>query len=123
MIVTMSTSASTLSGRDRRFHATGGFGAACAAVEEFSRSLAGEVGPHGVRVVCLRPDALPETWEGRDTEPVMAAYRYMTDGTALGRLPTLQEVADAAVLAASDRAGAMTGAIVNLTCGSVMNAT
>jgi 3-oxoacyl-[acyl-carrier protein] reductase len=121
VIVTMSTSASALSGRDRRFHATGGFGAACAAVEEFTRSLAGEVGPHGVRVVCLRPDALPETWEGRDTEPVMAAHRYMTDGTALGRMPTLQQVADAAAFVASDRAGAMTGAIVNLTCGSVMS--
>jgi 3-oxoacyl-[acyl-carrier protein] reductase len=122
VIVTMSTSSSGLSGRDRRFHATGGFGAACAAVEEFTRSLAGEVGPHGVRVVCLRPDALPETWGGRDTEPVLAAYRYMTDGTAMGRMPTLQEVADTAAFVASDRASAMTGTIVNLTCGSIMNA-
>lgn len=45
----------------------------------------------------------------------------MTDGTALGRLPALAEVANAAVLAASDRASAMTGAIVNLTCGSIMD--
>lgn len=122
VIVTMSTSASGLSGRDRRFHATGGFGTACAAVEEFSRSLAGEVGPHGVRVVCLRPDALPETWDRRDEDPVSEAYRYMTDGTAMGRMPTLQAVADAAAFVASDRASAMTGTIVNLTCGSIMNA-
>jgi len=45
----------------------------------------------------------------------------MDQGTALGHLPTLQQVANAAVFAASDRAGAMTGAIVNLTCGSIMN--
>jgi 3-oxoacyl-[acyl-carrier protein] reductase len=122
VILTMSTSASGLSGRDRRFHATGGFGAACAAVEEFTRSLAGEVGEHGVRVVCLRPDALPETWGARDTEPVMRAHSYMTDGTAMGRMPTLQEVANAAAFLASERAGAMTGTIVNLTCGSIMNA-
>lgn len=122
VIVTMSTSASGLSGRDRRFHTTGGFGVACAAVEEFTRSLAGEVGPHGVRVVCLRPDALPETWGERDQEPVMAAYRYMTDGTAMGRMPTLQAVADTAAFVASDRASAITGTIVNLTCGSIMNA-
>jgi len=122
VIVTMSTSASGLSGRDRRFHATGGFGTACAAIEEFSRSLAGEVGEHGVRVVCLRPDALPETWGARETEPVKRAYQYMTDGTAMGRMPTLQEVADAAAFVASDRASAMTGTIVNLTCGSIMNA-
>ena len=35
----------------------------------------------------------------------------MDDGTVLGHLPTLQPVADAAVVAASDRAGAMTGTI------------
>jgi enoyl-[acyl-carrier-protein] reductase (NADH) len=39
----------------------------------------------------------------------------------LGRLPTLSEVADAAVFAASDPSSAMTGAIVNLTCGSIMD--
>lgn len=31
-----------------------------AAVEAFSRVLAGELGPTGIRVVCLRPDAIPE---------------------------------------------------------------
>jgi NAD(P)-dependent dehydrogenase (short-subunit alcohol dehydrogenase family) len=122
VILTMSTSAAGLSGRDRRFHATGGFGVACAAVEEFTRSLAGEVGPHGVRVVCLRPDGLPETWGTIDEPGAAAAYAYMTDGTALGRMPRLQQVADAAAFAASDRAGAMTGAVVNLTCGSIMSA-
>ena len=37
-------------------------------------------------------------------------------------LAKMQRVADAAVFAASDRAGAMTGTIVNLTCGSIMGA-
>jgi 3-oxoacyl-[acyl-carrier protein] reductase len=46
---------------------------------------------------------------------------YMDEGTVRGRLPTLRELADAAVFAASDRATAMTGAIVNLTCGSIMD--
>lgn len=122
VILTMSTSASGLAGRDRRFHDTGGFGAACAAVEEFTRSLAAEVGPHGVRVVCLRPDALPETWPTEPTSEMEPLARFMTDGTAMGRMPTLQEVAEAAAFVASDRAGAMTGTIVNLTCGSIMNA-
>lgn len=43
----------------------------------------------------------------------------MTDGTLLGRMPTLQEVADTAAYVASDRAGAITGTVVNLTCGSI----
>ncbi|MFC4098911.1 SDR family NAD(P)-dependent oxidoreductase [Paenibacillus xanthanilyticus] len=117
VILTLSTSASVLSGRDRRYHLTGGFSTACLAIEGFTRSLAGEIGSQGVRVVCLRSDAIPETWG----DPHAPARTYMTDGTALGRLPTLREVADAAVLTASDRASAITGAIVNITCGSVMD--
>ena len=45
----------------------------------------------------------------------------MEDGTVLGRLPTLDEVANAAVFMASDRASAMTGTIATLTCGSIMD--
>jgi enoyl-[acyl-carrier-protein] reductase (NADH) len=47
----------------------------------------------------------------------------MSEGTVLGRLPTLQQVADTAAFVASDLAGAMTGAVVNLTCGSIMSTT
>ena len=39
----------------------GAFGAACAAVEAFARTLAAEVGPYGVRVVCLRSRAFQKT--------------------------------------------------------------
>jgi NAD(P)-dependent dehydrogenase (short-subunit alcohol dehydrogenase family) len=117
VILTLSSSAAALSGRDRRYHLTGGFATACAAIEALSRSLAGELGPHGIRVVCLRPDALPQTWPA-DADEVRT---YMENGTVLGRLPTLDEVADAAVFMASDRASALTGTIANLTCGSIMD--
>jgi 3-oxoacyl-[acyl-carrier protein] reductase len=117
VILTLSSSSSVLSGRDRRFHLTGGFGTACAAIEALSCSLAGELGPQGVRVVCLRPDAIPQTWPTVDA----GVKTYMEDGTVLGRLPTLDEVANAAVFMASDRASAMTGTIANLTCGSIID--
>ena len=42
------------------------------------------------------------------------------DMTLLGRLPTLDQVADAAVFLASDRAAAITGAVVDLTCGAAV---
>ena len=119
VILTLSSSAAGLSGRDLRYHRTGGFATACAAIEALSRSLAGELDPQGVRVVCLRPDAIPETWPAEAAE----ARTYMENGTVLGRLPTLDEVANAAVFMASDRASAMTGTIANLTCGSLMDPT
>lgn len=121
VILTLSSSSAVLSGRDRRYHLTGGFSTACAAIEALSRSLAGELGPMGIRVVCLRPNAIPETWTG-DAESARVKT-YMENGTVLGRLPTLDEVAHAAVWMASDRASAMTGTIANLTCGSIMDST
>jgi 3-oxoacyl-[acyl-carrier protein] reductase len=125
VILTLSSSSSVLSGRDRTYHLTGGFSTACAAIEALTRSLAGELGPHGIRVVCLRPNAIPETWSapGESDRGSNEVRAYMESGTVLGRLPTLEEVANAAVFVASDRAGAITGAIVNLTCGSNMDAT
>jgi 3-oxoacyl-[acyl-carrier protein] reductase len=123
VILTLSSSSAVLSGRDRRYHLAGGFGTACAAIEALSRSLAGELGHQGIRIVCLRPNAIPETWTvARDGDRAQAEVRaYMENGTALGRLPALDEVAQAAVFFASDRASAMTGTIANLTCGSIMD--
>lgn len=112
-----------------------GYGAACAVLEGFTRQMAGEFGPHGIRTVCLRPDAIPEALargtharEAFHTEAVRAGLteEALLDAarrpaTLLGRLPRLQEVADAAVFLASDRASAMTACIANLSCGSVLD--
>jgi NAD(P)-dependent dehydrogenase (short-subunit alcohol dehydrogenase family) len=117
VILTLSTSAARLSGRDRRYHLTGGFSTACGAIETLTYSLAGELGPHGIRVVCLQPDAIPEAWARDHVE----SRTYMENGTALGRLPKLDEVGNVAAFMASDLAGAMTGTVVNLTCGSIMD--
>ena len=114
----LSASTVGLSGRDRVYHRTGGFGSACAAIEDLSRALAGEVGPRGVRVVCLRSIAIPRGL-GHRFPPTLR--EHMEQGSALRRLPTLRELADAAVMMASDRASAMTGTIANLTCGSIMD--
>ncbi len=80
--------------------------------------------PSGIRVVCLRSEASPETWPAapEHAELVREIKAYMTAGTILGRMTTLAEVANAAAFAATARASAMSGAIMNLTCGSVMDA-
>jgi enoyl-[acyl-carrier-protein] reductase (NADH) len=46
-------------------------------------------------------------------------FASMAQSTMLKRLPTLSEVAETAAFLASDRAGAMTGTIANLTSGAL----
>jgi NAD(P)-dependent dehydrogenase (short-subunit alcohol dehydrogenase family) len=106
----------------------GGQAPAWAAVEALSRSLALEVGPAGVRVVCLRCHAIPETplieanfataARVADVTP-LEFQAILEQSTLLKRLPTLAEVADTAAFVASDRAGAMTATVVNLSAGSI----
>jgi 3-oxoacyl-[acyl-carrier protein] reductase len=55
VILTLSTPGARLSGQGFL-----GNGVASAGVETFSRVLAGELGASGIRVVCLRPHAIPE---------------------------------------------------------------
>jgi NAD(P)-dependent dehydrogenase (short-subunit alcohol dehydrogenase family) len=106
----------------------GGSAPAWAAVEAFSRSLALEVGPAGIRVVCLRSHAIPETPLIEENLATAAPAAGVTpaqfqaileQGTLLKRLPTLAEVADTAAFVASDRAGAMTATVANLSAGSI----
>ena len=52
---------------------------------------------------------------------VEALLKAAADGTLLKRLPTLDEVANVAAFLASDEAGAMTGAIANLSCGALVD--
>jgi 3-oxoacyl-[acyl-carrier protein] reductase len=110
-----------------------GNGVSAAGVEAISRILAGELGPCGIRVNCLRPHAIPEAVSNSHTRKLfngMAGLSGLTTEawlsvlagtTLLGRLPTLAEVADYAAFVASDRASAMTGAIANLTSGALVD--
>ena len=104
-----------------------GFGVACATVESIARILAAEVGPHGVRVLILQPNALPES-EGLQASVAQyakglgitaeEAFGQLANGTLLKRLPTLSDVGNIAAFVASDRASSMTGAIVRIDGGS-----
>ena len=94
----------------------GGFGVACAAIEALTRTLAAELGPEGVRVVGLQPHRIGDSGASADPRSDEAEFRKaLEDMTLLKRLPTLAEVANTAVFLASDHAGAMTGAVANLT--------
>ena len=103
----------------------GGFGIACTAIEALTRQLAAELGPSGVRAVCLRLEGIPESWEGAPTEdwsaPTEEIEASLRARSVLGRVTTLPDVGNAAAFLASDRAGATTGSVFNLTSGTVVD--
>ena len=106
----------------------GGYGPAMAAKEALTRDLSAELAPHGIRVVGLRPQGMPETRTIRDAfEPRAKAtgmtweqwQEFLASRTHPRRLMTLEEMANVAVFMASDKASGMTGTTVNLTMGSL----
>ncbi|GAA5124472.1 SDR family NAD(P)-dependent oxidoreductase [Pseudonocardia adelaidensis] len=108
----------------------GGMAPAWAAIESLSRGLAAELGPHGVRVVCLNAAGMPETTQLSEVYGLHAdaygisrdAFQARMEGLTLRkRLPAVAEIADVAAFVASDRSSAMTGTIANLTGGLVVD--
>jgi NAD(P)-dependent dehydrogenase (short-subunit alcohol dehydrogenase family) len=106
----------------------GGYGPAMAAKEALTRDLSAELAPHGIRVVGLRPQGMPETRTIRDAfEPRAKAtgmtweqwQEFLASRTHPRRLMAVEEMANVAVLMASDKASGMTGTTVNLTMGSL----
>jgi len=106
----------------------GGYGPAQAAMEALTRGLSAELAPQGIRVVGLRPQAMPESSTIREAfEPRARAsgmtwdqwQQLLASRTHPRRLMTLEEMANVAVFVASDKASGMTGTIVNLTMGSL----
>ena len=106
----------------------GGYGPAMAAMEALTRDLSAELAPHGIRVVGLRPQAMPETDTIKEAFEPRAKASGMTweqwqemlaSKTHPLRLMTLQEISNAAAFMASDQASGMTGTTVNLTMGSL----
>jgi NAD(P)-dependent dehydrogenase (short-subunit alcohol dehydrogenase family) len=106
----------------------GGGGPAMAAVEALTRNLSAELASQGIRVIGLRPQGIPETGRIKESFEGYAKASGMTweqfqealaGRTHTRRLSALAEVANVAVLMASDKASGMTGTIVNLSMGSL----
>ena len=104
----------------------GGFGVACAAVEHFLRHLAVENGPKGVRCCWVRSPGSPDAPGVRDVWMLHARergisfdeiHREIAKDTPLRRIASLGQVADAAVLLASDLASSITATMINATGG------
>jgi NAD(P)-dependent dehydrogenase (short-subunit alcohol dehydrogenase family) len=104
----------------------GNTGPTDAAVEALYRYQAAELGPRGIRVAGIHTAAVRgtltaeniEATGGQAIDPELI-YRMVGERSMLGRVPTLDEIAETAAFLASDRAGALTSGIVNATCGLV----
>ena len=109
---------------------TGGMSPAWAAMEALNRNLSAEFASKGIRTVVLRSSGLPET---RTIDVVFGlhakaigitpeAFRQMVESFShRRRSSTLAEVASAAVFAASDLGSGLTGTVVNLTGGMIVD--
>ncbi|GAA1853712.1 SDR family NAD(P)-dependent oxidoreductase [Asanoa iriomotensis] len=113
-----------------------GHAASAAGKEAFARILAVELAPSNIRVVGIRPHAIVDApAAGSYTKDVFTQIAAaagesveelldgggLAQGTLLKRLPTLSEIAETAAFLASDRPGVMTGAIVNLSGGALVD--
>jgi 3-oxoacyl-[acyl-carrier protein] reductase len=96
-------------------------GAAFATLENLARHLAIELGPAGIRPVCLRSSAMPDTGTIQEVMHAMAAgmgisedqaSQFLASATMLHVSPTTADTAKMAAFLASYRARTVTGTVV-----------
>lgn len=82
-----------------------------------TKALAKEVGPSGVRVNCIAPGVIDTPMNAMHSEETMAE---LAEETPLGRIGTPEDIADAALFLASDRASFLTGQVLGVNGGMVI---
>jgi NAD(P)-dependent dehydrogenase (short-subunit alcohol dehydrogenase family) len=107
----------------------GGMVPAWAAIEALCRSLSVECGQFGVRAVCLLTTGIPETslidevWDIHGKAHGISFEQFnagMESQTHRRRLTTLKELTNGALFVASDEGSAISGTILNLTAGMIV---
>ena len=101
------------------------------AIESLCRQLASELGPSGIRVMALRTTGIPEAIRGTGPFPDYGTGKggmtldelidWNQNKTMLKRLTSLNEIANVVAFMASDQASAVTGSVVNVNCGAVLD--
>ena len=103
----------------------GSYKMAKSALLAMSQSLATELGPQGIRVNSIAPGYIwGDTLKGYFAHQaekfgmtVEQIYEHTASNTDLKRLPTTDEVSDAAIFLASPMASAITGQCIDVNCG------
>lgn len=121
-----------VTGSPARGHVEGAtaIGTAFGAIESLTENLAVEVGPAGVRVVCLRTTANTDSRTIQQTMDFLAAKLNVPKDQLIATMASLNflkvpastlDTAKVAAFLASDRARMMTGTVVNSTAGAALD--
>ena len=83
----------------------------------FTRAMAKEIGSRGITVNCIAPGFIKTDMTDELSE---SQHEALLEQIPLGRLGTTDEVAGAVVFLASDFAGYISGAVINVNGGMYM---
>jgi 3-oxoacyl-[acyl-carrier protein] reductase len=112
-IITMSSAA----GRQPA-HSSAAYAAAKAGVVAFTRHLANEVAPNGVRVNCIAPSAIEN--ERLHTWTTAEQRQQLAESFPLRRIGQPHDIAAAALFLASEQSSWITGITVDIAGGKIM---
>ena len=87
-------------------------------LKSLNRALAVELAPHGIRVNAVGPGSIPTSILGRDWDDE-DLVKSITARIPLGRMGKPEEIADAVVFLASDRASYITGQSIYVEGGRI----